>query len=570
MTALLVLAIGVLAVLTWRQPAETARERLLRAAVLAMIVGAGVLTVLDLPGARGVAAAMAVAGPVKGRQKVKTLASLGDLDLYDADQLLLEQMAITEALDHLERRWSCTRPGCNGRPHGRDWTHRHARASQRKPTGKWTTWLMLTGRGWGKTRTAAEAVREWVNESDKPLNIAVIGKKETLVREVCFQHRRSGLLAVFPEDEIEKYDKSIGSVTLTLKNGSVIRGFGANEPDNFRGYEFDKVWGDEYAAWNRHVAQESLDTIWFCLRESANPQIILSTTPKPLPHIKKLIREHEDELAEIEEEVAAGGEHREPTIRVTRGKMSDNRDNLSDVAGQVLDRAFANTRMGAQELDGDLLEDVEGALWASYLFEEEGFRIPRREVVDLERIVIGVDPAVTSGDTADENGICVAGRSFPHGTKHDDPRPRGFVLHSEARRSTPRQTMQRVADLYHAYKADQVILEANNGGEYLATVLEMVDPTVSWRIISATRDKRARAAPVAALYEQGRIHHAGPAKDYDKLETSMTTYVGEAESKEKSPDILDAAVWALTDLFLDMPKAVRHARPRDRRLKGRR
>lgn len=509
---------------------------------------------------------------LSGHRKVTQLRALPDPSLMDDADIDTEMAELAAAMDGSARRWSCNRPGCNGRPHVR-WKHRHARASQRKPTGVWTTWLMLTGRGFGKTRASAEAVREWVNEAaaeGKSLNIAVIGKKETLVREVCFQHRRSGLLAVFPTEEIEKYDKSIGAVMLTLKNGSTIRGFGANEPDNFRGYEFDKIWGDEYAAWNRHVAQEALDTVWFCLRESANPQVILSTTPKPLPHIKKLVREHEEEVEQIAEEIAAGGAGREPFIRITRGKMSDNRDNLSDVARMVLDRAFANTRMGQQELDGDLLEDVEGALWSSSLFEEDGFRIPRREVIDLERIVIGVDPAVTSGETADENGICVAGRSFPHGTKHDDPRPRGFVLHSEARRSTPRQTMQRVADLYHLWQADCVILEANNGGEYLSTVLEMVDPTVTWRIISATRDKRARAAPVAALYEQERIHHAGPAKDFDKLETAMTTYVGEAESREKSPDILDAAVWALTDLFLDMPKVARHYRPRDKRLKGRR
>lgn len=486
--------------------------------------------------------------------------------LMSLEQLMAESRQHMRAQERSARRWRCTRPGCNGRPH-EGWRHRHARASQRKPTGNWQTWLMLTGRGWGKTRTAAETVREWVNESDRPLHIAVIAKKETLVREVCFQHRRSGLLAIFPEDEIARYDKSVGAVTLTLKNGTVIRGFGANEPDNFRGYEFDKVWCDEFAAWNRHVAQESLDTVWFCLRESKNPQVVISTTPKPLPHIKKLLREHDDEVAEIAE---SGDPDREPGIRITRGSMADNRDNLSLAALKVLTGAFGKSRMGDQELDGILLEDVEGALWSQALFEWEGFRVGPKAVPDLEEIVVAVDPSVTSTETADANGMAVVGRSYPYGTVDEDARPHGFVLHSEARRSTPRQTMVRAAELYHLHQADAVVFEVNNGGDYLPALMYEVDHTVICRVVNATRDKRSRAAPVAALYEQARIHHVGTPAHFDELETVMTTYVGAPESQEKSPDILDALVWAVTELFLSTSTPTTRLRTKDKRLKGRR
>jgi len=502
--------------------------------------------------------------PARGHKKVQAVRSLHSPAVMSVEQLDAEIKALMSADAISARRWRCKRPGCNGLPHV-GWAHKHARASQRLPLGAWETWLMMTGRGWGKTRTAAESVREWC-ESDTPLQIAVVARTETLVREICFEHRRSGLLAVIPSELIKKYDRSVGNVSLTLTNGTLIRGFGASEPDNLRGWEFDKGWCDEFAAWPRQKAQEVLDMLWFCLRESENPQVMISTTPKALPHVKKLVHENRDERAEIDR----GEIDREPRVRVTVGHMLDNKANLSAIALRRLEASYDGTRLGAQELAGELLEDVEGALWKSWMFDVEGFRASKRHLPDFERVVVAVDPAVTSTETADENGFAVCARTYEKDATYADTRTRGYVLHSEAKRLTPQQTMRRAAELYHRYKADAVVIEANNGGDYLPTVLRMVDPTVNYRIVHATRDKRARAAPVAGLYEQSRIHHAGSPKHFDALETVQTSYVGASEAQEKSPDILDALVWGLTDLFLDLDMQAGPVDSTDSRLSGRR
>ncbi|KQP81607.1 terminase large subunit domain-containing protein [Aeromicrobium sp. Leaf291] len=499
---------------------------------------------------------------VGGHPRTKALQSLPVPGLLSPEQLDAEIAAHLAAAAQSARRWACSRPGCNGRPHA-GWRHRHARASQRLPAGDWSTWLIMSGRGWGKTRTGSESLKEWIEQATaegRQLHIAVVARKETLAREICFEHRKSGLITILG-DLVEKYDKTVGNLQLHLKGGHVIRGFGAQEPDNLRGWEFDAAWCDEYAAWPAGKAQEVMDMLWFCLREAKHPRVLISTTPKALPHIKVLVRDHEAE-------VKAGVE--EPSVRLTTGHTNENAANLSGIALRRLDRSYAGTRMGKQELDGELLEDVEGALWKGWMLADEDFRPHRSELPDLERVVVAVDPAVTSTETADENGFAVCARSFPFDATHRDTRPLGYVLHSEAARLTPTQTMKRAAELYHEHQADAVVLEANNGGEYLATVLMQVDPTVNYRIVHASRDKRARAAPVAGLYEQRRIRHVGPAKVFDALETVMTSYVGAKESQEKSPDILDALVWALWDLFLDPEQVAGAVEATDGRLAGRR
>lgn len=509
---------------------------------------------------------------LSGHAKRNAIDALPDPLLLSDDMLDAEIRALMAEDDRSRRRWACKKAGCNGRPH-RGWLHRHARASQRPPTWFWTTWVLLTGRGWGKTRTAAETVRKWAETPGQ--FIAVIAKNETLVREICFESKKSGLLAVIPPELIKSYNRSAGNVHLTLTNGTVIRGFGGEVPDNLRGWAFDKGWCDEYAAWNRHTAQAVMDMLWFCLREADSPQVIVSTTPKPLPHIVKLFRRHKSQQQRLEERREAGESDVPdgPRVVLTTGHMKENADNLSDVAVEELESDYEGTRLGDQELSGILLEDVEGALWQKWMLDWEGFRIGLREVEATDRMVVAVDPATTTTDTADESGISVCGRGMFRDKTYHDQRPRGYVFHSEANRLTPMQTMRRAAELYHLWKADAVILEANNGGEYLSTVLMMVDPTVNYRIVHATRDKRARATPVAALYEQQRIHHVGTVAQFDKLETVMTTYVGAKEKDEKSPDILDALVWAMTDLFLDptAPNAQRgHGDGQDRRSEGRR
>lgn len=530
--------------------------------------------------------------------------SFPDPRLMSTRQMLTEFRRLRRLQKRQARRWRCTDPGCDGRPHTR-WLHKHARGKQHPPTWTkqpWTVWLIMTGRGWGKTRTAAQEVYEWARDTPGTF-IAVVAKNETLVREICFEHRRSGLLTVIPAEEIAYYHSSPGNVEILLKNGSRIRGFGAEVPDNLRGWEFDKAWCDEYAAWKRQTAQGTWDMLWFCLREAAEAQVICTTTPKPLPHLIKLYRRHFTQLGRIMEArqaaVDAGVdpdiEHPiEPRVRLTTGHMYENRDNLSEVAIEEYEDEYAGTRQGDQELGGELLEDVEGSLWKGYMFEDDPrsddtpFRVARDEVPLLDRVVVALDTAVTTTETADESGIAVMGRTPWRDITERDQRPRGYLLHSEARKTTPMQTMARVAELYHEWGAQAAVFEGNQGGEYLITVMQMVDPTVNCRLVWAAKDKRARATPVAALYEQERMHHVydrhavddhgrpvSPAKQFDVIETWMTTYTGSPESKEKSPDELDAVVWAATDLFLD--PATLAPRPKakgqgggDSRLKGRR
>lgn len=420
--------------------------------------------------------------------------------------------------------------------------------------------MLLTGRGWGKTRTAAETVKEWAKTPG--LQIAVVAKNATLVRDICFDSPKSGLLAIIPAEDIARYNSSLGETTIRLRNGTVIRGFGAETPDNLRGWAFDKAWCDEYAAWSRNTAQDVYDMLWFCLREADTPQMLISTTPKPLPHIKRLVERGRRQEQRHQE----GGDA--PRVVLTRGHMRDNDANLSPAARAELDEQYAGTRLGRQELSGELLEDVEGALWQGWMLEVEGFRQHRENLPDMERVVVAVDPATKSHENADHTAFTVAGRGWPLTTAYGDNRPRGYVLHAEQDRFTPTAAMRRAAELYHEYQADCVVIEANNGGDYLPALLQEVDPRVSWRIVHATRGKRARAAPVAQLYEQSRVHHVGAARLFAELEEQMTTFVGQGET-EDSPDQLDSMVWALWDLFLDPTMPVPRSQD-DKRLAGRR
>ncbi|MGW0822568.1 terminase large subunit domain-containing protein [Streptomyces sp. NPDC002845] len=495
----------------------------------------------------------------------RRIENLPDPSVMTLDQMRAEVAALTAADEQSRRRWTCPRRDCDGLPH-EGWRHNHARANQRPPDWLWTIWLLLTGRGWGKTRTAAEQVRQWASEPGQM--IAVVAKNATLVRDICFESPKSGLRSVIPDAEVRRYTSSLGETALRLRNGTIIRGFGAETPDNLRGWAFDKAWLDEYAAWPRQTAQEVYDMLWFCLRESDEPQIIVSTTPKPLPHIKRLVARGRDQEQQWSKAKSAGdGAAERPKIVMVRGHMDDNAANLSEVARAELEAEYAGTRLGRQELSGELLEDVEGALWQGWMLEVEGFRIHREHLPALNRIVVAVDPATKSHENADLTAFTVAGRGIPPATVYGDNRPRGYVLHAEQQRHTPTAAMRRAAELYHQYEADCVVLEANNGGEYLPALLEQVDPAVPWRIVHATRGKRARAAPVAQLYEQARIHHVGRARGFAELEEQMTTFVGMGEA-EDSPDLLDSMVWALWDLFLERQTHVGHGD--DQRLSGRR
>lgn len=403
-----------------------------------------------------------------------------------------------------------------------DWL-RHARPAQREPGPGYRTWVILAGRGFGKTRTGAETVRQWAT-STKRGHYAVVAKTHREVQAICYDAPRAGLNAVIPPEEVAQYKRSGGSVLIRLKNGSIIRAFSAEDPDVFRGYAFDGVWCDEYAAWPKKTAQACLDMLWFCLREATDPRVIITTTPKALPHIKALVEKAKHD----------------PSVVVTRGHMLDNAANLSDAAVAELRAAYEGTRLGRQELAGELLEEVEGALWTPSMFEWDGFRTHPAEVPLLGKRVLAVDPAVSKSATSDNYGIAVGGVAIVDGERHV------YALHSEQWRATPQQAMAKIAALYHQWECNYVILEVNNGGDFIPALLRTVDPLIPTRKVHARVKKILRAEPASQLYELRRVHHVGHPAKWADLESVMTSFTGNPE--EPSPDNLDAHVYEVLAL----------------------
>lgn len=286
-------------------------------------------------------------------------------------------------------------------------------------------------------------------------------------------------------------------------------------------------WYEEAGA--MRYLTEAIQQARLGLRIGTHAHMLISTTPRRKQQII-------DWLADTEH------------IAVFRGRTAD-AVHLDPEVRKALEQAYGGTRIGRQELNGEVLTDVEGALWTLAMLDTPDFRPARKEVPPLDRVVVAVDPAVTSQEGSDFTAMAVLGRSNDLAATYQDGRPKGYLLHTEQDHWTPEQAMQRAVALYHEFKADAVVVEANNGGEYLPAVLHLVDRRVPVKVVRATRDKRARAAPVAALYEQKQMRHVGPQEQYAALESQMTTYTG--EKGEKSPDLLDACVWGVWDLFLD-------------------
>ena len=417
-------------------------------------------------------------------------------------------------------------------------------------------WLMMGGRGTGKTDGCARYVSEHVDgpACDPRIpgghRIAIVAPTLGDAVESCVDGP-SGLKAHDPRVTMRG---GTGGTYVRWPSGAVAKLFGAHTPDDVdrlrSGGNRCLVWLEELAAM-RYLGP-ALDHARFGLRVGPRPHLIGSTTPKPKPELRKLLAR--------------------PDVLQTHGVTGD-AFHLDQSVRDALFDAYAGTRLGRQELDGELLDDIEGALWSLAMFETPMFRLDERAVPELHRVVVAVDPATTSSETSDSTGIVVAGRDYggtwrPGVQSHDlDTRPRGYVLAAEAVRELPERTMQRVAALYRQHNADAVVIEANNGGDYLPAVLRAVDRSIPVRLVHATRGKKTRAQPVSSLYEQDRVHHVGPAERYVQLEDQLTTWTDAAN--EGSPDLLDALTWALTDLLVQDPIAT-SSPGRDRRLKGRR
>lgn len=385
---------------------------------------------------------------------------------------------------------------------------------------EWTTWLVLGGRGAGKTRAGAEWVRAHalgaLPLAKRPCRyIALIGETIADVRSVMIEGV-SGLLAIHPSGERPIFEPS--KRQLTWPNGSIAKMFSSEDPESLRGPQFDLAWCDELAKWKN--AQECWDMLQFALRLGNAPKQIVTTTPRATPVLQTILESAR-------------------TI-VSRSKTHDNAGNLAPNFLSSIVHRYKNTRLGRQELEGEILSDRPDALWQRDIIEQ--YRIEDKPL--LERIVVAVDPPVTSGKTSDACGIIVAGVG---GNKTSEVSTAFILEDYTVSQAKPLQWAKAVARAYHKYQADRIVVEVNQGGEMVESVMRQIDDALPIMQVRASRGKWLRAEPVAALYEQGRVSHVGQFKE---LEDQMCDFGRDGLSGGRSPDRLDAMVWAVTDLLL--------------------
>jgi phage terminase large subunit-like protein len=452
------------------------------------------------------------AGPVTGRAASSTSAPHARRSLRD----LLSGLTPAEAeavLDALSPNALMSLP----------WLFEHwALGHQLPPEGDWTTWVILGGRGAGKTRAGAEWVRAQV-EGGKPgdpgtsSRVALVGETLDEAREVMV-FGASGILACSPPDRRPEWQAS--RKRLVWQNGATAQIFSASDPESLRGPQFDAAWCDELGKWGK---AEAWDMLQFALRLGPKPRAVVTTTPRKNPTLVALI-----EAAE--------------TV-VTRAPTAANRMHLAPGFVAAVTAKYKGSRLGRQELDGEFVLDVEGALWTWEMIEAT--RRPRLDRVD--RVVVAVDPPVSSGKAADECGIVVAGMNAGDWMAE-------VIADGSAQGLSPLGWAERAVALYHAYGADRLIAEGNQGGNLVAELIQRVDRTVPVRMVRARHGKSVRAEPVAVLYEQGRVRHRGV---FEALEAQMLQMTAGGYLGRGSPDRVDALVWAITDLMLSSPDSPR-------------
>ncbi|MGL4640509.1 MAG: DNA-packaging protein [Shewanella sp.] len=382
-----------------------------------------------------------------------------------------------------------------------------ARPNQLAPQGNWQVWLALAGRGFGKTEAGAQWIRQRVKDGAK--SIALIAETQKDLEEVMVAR----LLKISPPDEMPTVRYK--PVRITWPNGAQALGYNGTEPDQLRGPEFDTAWVDELAKYR--YARETWDMLQFTMRSGDDPRVFVTTTPRPIPVLREIIADSQ-------------------TV-VTRGSTMDNATNLPKAFMANIISKYEGTRLGRQELNAEMLDDVPGALWTRAVLDETRVK----NTPDMRRIVVAVDPSGTSGgeDAGDDVGIVVAGVDFDG---------RGYVLADFTCNLSPEGWARRVAEAYTFYKADRIIAERNFGGAMVEAVIKASDRALPVKVVTASRGKIARAEPIAAFYEQGRVSHIGAFTELEDQMCAMTSsgYVGDG-----SPDRADALVWALTELMLD-------------------
>lgn len=378
-----------------------------------------------------------------------------------------------------------------------------ARPNQLPPDGNWSIWLILSGRGFGKSR----AVNEWAIEQARlrPRSRgALVAATAGDVRDVVVEGE-SGIMNIAPSDFMPLYEPS--KRRLTFPNGSIATTFSADEPNRLRGPQFHWAICDELAAWN--APEAALDMLLMGVRLGQDPRIAISTTPRPIPIISRLLQD--------------------PTCAVVRGSTYENRANLAPKWFSDIISKYEGTRLGRQELEGELLDDVLGALW------KRGMIVNLTKAPEaFRRVVVAIDPAATNTDGSAETGIVVGavGESGQF-----------FILDDLTLSASPDGWARQAVTGYYKYSGDRIIGEANNGGDMVEYTVRTVDDAVPFKKVHASRGKATRAEPIVALYEQGRVAHIGV---FRELEDQMCNWVPGIGA---SPDRVDALVWCLTELL---------------------
>lgn len=388
------------------------------------------------------------------------------------------------------------------------WRGWWARPAQLAPEGDWSTWMILAGRGFGKTRSGTEWLRErWKAGARR---IAIVAETAADARDVLVEGP-SGILAISPDHERPVFEPS--KRRLTWPDGAVGTIYNGSEPDQLRGPEHDTALVDELAKYK--YAQEAWDNLQFGMRVGATPRVMVTTTPRPIPIIRSLLKE--------------------PDTVAVRGSTFDNSRNLPAKFLAAVRRKYEGTRLGRQELEAEILDDIPGALWTRDMLDRNRVRA----APELKRVVVAVDPSGTSGDgEGDDIGVVVAGLG---------PDDTGYVIADYTAQASPAEWGRIAVNAYNRHAADRIVAERNFGGAMVAHVIRTTDPRVAYRDVTASRSKMVRAEPIAALYEQGRVRHVGA---FPKLEDQMCSFGPSGYVGYGSPDRADALVWALTDLML--------------------
>ncbi len=394
--------------------------------------------------------------------------------------------------------------------------------------------MILGGRGAGKTRAGAEWVRRLVEgaragDPGRARRVALVGETYDQVRDVMIEGE-SGLLACAPPDRRPQWKASARK--LIWPNGAEAQAFSAQDPDALRGPQFDAAWADELAKWKK--GDQAWDMLQFALRLGEDPRVCVTTTPRVAPVLSRLLAS--------------------PSTVQTHASTFANRANLAPSFLAEVSARYGGTRLGQQELMGEVLHEVDGAMWSIQQLSQLGLS----EVPDLDRVIVAVDPAVTAHGTSDACGILVAGAV----TQGEVADWRAYVLADCTVQGVGPLAWARAAiAARETYNADRVVAEVNQGGALIETLLRQVDPLVPFRARHASKGKAARAEPVAGLYEQGKVHHVA---GLSELEEQMCQMTPQGYQGAGSPDRLDALVWALTELMIDPAQAIRQ--PRVRRL----